>query len=433
MNIYRKLYLDFYIIVYALYAYFNKGIAYSYLVEILWFIGLLFFIKDLRKVEMSWHRGMKLLVIFLVVSVIYIVRGMRSYPLLETIRDSFMINYAAFVLILFLMKDHMSYLKNGIYKIYKWYPLVALLSFLCISYIPFFETFAIFSGYPLLLYKYNDMGVHLLITSLLMLNGNIQINKKHAIVNSIIIIYLILVVSAYNRSGMVAYVAGAFVFYFYAKNQQIKLFVKQNLRYLPILLVVAVSLYASTKVQENFQGRKIGLGQLQENVVSILSTNTEGTLNDNKIWRLTWWAKIIEDSFSSAGNFLIGRGLGMSLADVNEIVTEDDSLRSPHSFHLNVLGRFGYPFFIAWMYWMYLLLINIFKKSASQVSITLLAILTAFIINASFDVYFEGPMGAFPFWTFVGFFYINELEENEQANNNANDNAQENNLVPTGS
>lgn len=416
MNIYRKLYLDFYIIVYALYAYFNKGIAYSYLVEILWLIGFVFFAKDFRKVEMSWNRGMKLLVIFLLVSLIYIARGIQSYPLVETIRDSFMINYAGFVLILFLVKDQLGYLMKGIYKVYKWYPLIALLSFLCISYIPFFGTFALFSGYPLLLYKYNDMGVHLLITSLLMINGNIQMNKKHAIVNSVIIIYLILVVSAYNRSGMVAFAAGAFVFYFYAKNEQIKLFVKQNLRYIPILLIVAVSLYASTKVQENFQGRKIGLGQLQENVVSILSSNTEGTLNDNKIWRLTWWAKIIEDSFSSSSNFLFGRGLGMSLADVNEIVTEDDSLRSPHSFHLNILGRFGYPFFIAWIYWMYLLLSNIFRKSATQTSITLLAILSAFIINASFDVYFEGPMGAFPFWTFIGFFYINELKESEQEN-----------------
>ncbi len=166
-------------------------------------------------------------------------------------------------------------------------------------------------------------------------------------------------------------------------------------------------------MQENFQGRKIGLGQLQDNVVSILSSNTDGTLNDNKVWRLTWWAKIIDDSFASANNFLIGRGFGMSMAEVNEIVTEDDSLRSPHSIHLNLLGRFGYPFFIAWLFWIYLILVNIFKKTASQFSITLLAILTAFIINASFDVYFEGPMGAFPFWTFVGLFYINEMKEEQ--------------------
>ena len=413
MTPFKKLYLDFYLLVYALYAYFNKGIAYSYLAEILLVIGMVWFIKDLRKVELIWNRSMQLLIAFLVVSIIYIARGLGKYPLIDIIRDSFMINYAAFVLVLLLMKDHVEYIKNGLYAIYKWYPIVALTSFLLISYVPFFETFSLFSGFPLLLYKYNDMGVHLLITTLLMLNGNIQISKKHAIVNSIIVIYLILVVSAYNRSGMVAYVAGAAVFYFYAKNESIKNFVKQNLRYLPLLLIVAVSLYASTKVQENFQGRKIGLGQLQENVVSILSTNTEGTLNDNKVWRLTWWAKIIDDSFSSSTNLLIGRGLGMSMAAVNEIVTEDDTLRSPHSIHLNLLGRFGYPFLIAWLFWIYLVLANIFKKTASQYSITLLAILAAFIINASFDVYFEGPMGAFPFWTFVGLFYINEMKEEQ--------------------
>ncbi len=406
----RKLYLDFYLLVYALYAFFNKGIAYSYLVEILLFIGMIWLIKDFRKLVLIWNRSMQLLMGFLLISVIYIARGLGQYPFLDIIRDSFMINYAAFVIVLLLMKDHVGYLKQGIYKIYAWYPIIALISFLLISYVPFFETFYLFNHLPLLLYKYNDMSVHLLIATLLMLNGYIQISKKHAIVNSIIIIYLVLVVSAYNRSGMVAYIAGAMVFYFYAKNQQVKLFVKQNLRYLPLLLIVAVSFYSVTKVQENFQGRKVGLGQLQENIVSIISFNTEGTLNDNKIWRLTWWYKIIEDTFSSASHFLFGSGLGMSMAAVNEIVTDDDSLRSPHSIHLNLLGRFGFPFFIAWFYWMYLVLVNIFKKTATQYSITLLAILTAFIINASLDVYFEGPMGAFPFWTFVGLFYINEME-----------------------
>ena len=415
MTPFRKLYLNFYLLVYALYAYFNKGIAYSYLVEILLVIGMIWFIKDLRKVELIWNRSMQLLIAFLVVSVIYIGRGLGKYPIMDIIRDSFMINYAAFVLVLFVMKDHIEYLKQGLYQIYKWYPIVALISFLLISYIPFFEKFSLFGGNPLLLYKYNDMGVHLLITTLLMLNGNIQISKKHAIVNSIIIIYLILVVAAYNRSGMVAFIAGGIIFYLYAKNQRIKNFVKQNLRYLPLLLIVAVSLYASTKVQENFQGRKIGLGQLQDNVVSLLSSNTEGTLNDNKIWRLTWWAKIIEDSYASASNFLFGRGLGMSMAEVNEIVTDDDSLRSPHSIHLNLLGRFGYPFFIAWFLWIYLVLINIRSKTGSQYRTTLLAILTAFIINASFDVYFEGPMGAFPCWTFVGLFYINEFTDERTA------------------
>jgi hypothetical protein len=33
-------------------------------------------------------------------------------------------------------------------------------------------------------------------------------------------------------------------------------------------------------------------------------------------------------------------------------------------------------------------------------------ILIGFIFNASFDVYLEGPMGAFPFWTWVGLLFM---------------------------
>ena len=36
------------------------------------------------------------------------------------------------------------------------------------------------------------------------------------------------------------------------------------------------------------------------------------------------------------------------------------------------------------------------------------SILLAFIINGSFDVFFEGPMGAFPFWTLVGLLLVEE-------------------------
>ena len=157
MTAIRKLYLDFFLLVYALYAFFNKGIAYSYLVEILLVVGMIWLIKDLRKLELIWNRSMQLLVGFLVVSVIYIGRGLGKYPLLDVIRDSFMINYAAFVLVMLLMKDHVAYLKQGIYRIYAWYPIIALISFLLISYVPFFETFSLFNGLPLLLYKYNDM------------------------------------------------------------------------------------------------------------------------------------------------------------------------------------------------------------------------------------------------------------------------------------
>jgi hypothetical protein len=408
MTALKKLYLDFYILVYALYAYFNKGIAYSYLAEVLLLIGLVWFLKDIRKVEIIWNRSMKLLVLFLVITLLFIVRGLGKYPLLDIIRDSFMLNYALFIFILLLFKNEIDYLKNGLYLVYKWYPLVITCSFLSLSYIPFFDQFKVFGNMHLLLYKFGDMGVHLLIASLLMINGNIQLSKKHAIFNAVLTIYMLLVIAAYSRSGMLAYILGMGLFFIYTKSESIKIFMLGYLKFVPLLLIVALTFYMSTKLEENFQGRKVGLDQLKENALSIVSTDSEGTLNDNKVWRLAWWDKIIQDSFTG-NNFLVGRGLGMSMATIDDIETDEEGLRSPHNFHLNILGRYGVPFFVLWVYWMIILIKPIKLKQISQYSFTLLIILFVFILNASLDVYLEGPMGAFPFWTFIGLHYIDQM------------------------
>jgi len=34
----------------------------------------------------------------------------------------------------------------------------------------------------------------------------------------------------------------------------------------------------------------------------------------------------------------------------------------------------------------------------------------SFLINSTFDVYLEGPMGAFPFWSWVGILYLNDVD-----------------------
>ncbi len=414
MSAFRKLYLDAYVLVYALYAFFNKGIAYSYLAEILLVIGVLILLKDFSKLEIVWDRSMQLLVFFLAVTAVYIARGVGKYPFMEIIRDSFMINYAVFALILLLFKNEINYLKEKLFVVYKWYPLAACCSFLLLSYIPFFEEFKLFGNVILLLYKFGDMGVHLLISTLFMLNGYIRMSKRFAVINTLLTIYIFLVIAAYSRSGMLAYLLGLGIFVVFTKSRELKLFMQGYLRYLPLLLILALSLYSATKLEENFQGRKIGLSQLKENVVSIVSSDASGSLNDNKVWRLAWWGKIIQDSYSGTTNFFLGRGLGMSMAAVDDIEQEEEGLRSPHNFHLNILARFGVPFFLLWMYWMYLILVRIRRKEISQYAFTLLTILFVFIVNASFDVYLEGPMGAFPFWTFIGLYYVNEITELEK-------------------
>jgi O-antigen ligase len=105
---------------------------------------------------------------------------------------------------------------------------------------------------------------------------------------------------------------------------------------------------------------------------------------------------------------LIGVGVGPSLTLLGDVGTDDEQLRSPHSIHLTILARFGIPLFLLWLYWMYLQFRRVSSKTEPGFSKIILFILLGFIINASFDVYLEGPMGAFPFWTWVGILYCTD-------------------------
>jgi hypothetical protein len=394
------------VLVYALYAFLNKGIAYSYLVEILFVVGLVILLKDFKNLEIVWNRPVQILLGLIAICFLFIIRALGKYPFMEIIRDSFIINYALFVFILFMLRDEIAYVKERIFAVYKWYPIVACCSFLLFTYFPFFETFILFGKIPLLLYKFGDMGVQLLISSLLMLNGYVKMSKRWAILNTVLTIYLFLVIAAYSRSGALSYLVGMGLFFVFMKNKELKQTLIQYLKFAPLVGLIAISFYVGTKVQDNFQGRKVGLDQLKENALSIVGQNSDGTLSDNKAWRLLWWAKIIDYTFTSE-NFALGKGLGMSLAQEDEIDKPGEGdLRSPHNFHLNILARFGVPIFLIWCYWLFLHF-KIFRDSElSSENLMYLSIFAAFIVNASFDVYLEGPMGAFPFWTFLGIFYI---------------------------
>ena len=49
-----------------------------------------------------------------------------------------------------------------------------------------------------------------------------------------------------------------------------------------------------------------------------------------------------------------------------------------------------------------------FKKQLGTLSLAITCIVMAFLLNASFDVFLEGPMGAFPFWTWVGLLFMTQ-------------------------
>ena len=407
MEIVKNLYLRAYLLVMTLYVFLNKGVAYTYLVEALWLSGILLLLMDRKKVEFIWNKTTKLILFFIAISCIYILRGFTKYDIIDLIRDSFIFQYGWFVFILFLFKHKLEQIWETLFFIYKWFPFVALLNFILQYFVPFFETVTPFGGIPILLYKNGDMGVQLLISTLLLLYTFEKKPLKWRVLLSLVIILDFLILASYSRSGIVAFLTSMLCFIYFNKDIQLQSRVRLLLKYLPIILLIVTPIYINIKVTENFQGRSVGFEQIKNNFSSIVGGTTDATSENNVVWRLVWWAKIIDYSFSSP-NFFIGKGLGMNLATDDDIITLDDSLRSPHNFHLNIMARFGVLLFMIWTYFLIQILKPIFKKQLEGKRLLIGCILLGFLINASFDVFLEGPMGAFPFWTWVGLYLLTE-------------------------
>ena len=410
MELVKNLYLRSYLLVMTLYIFLNKGVAYTYLVEVLWLFGILLLLMHRKKVELIWNKTTKLILFFIAISFVYILRGFSKYDLLDLIRDSFIFQYGWFVLILFLFKEKLEIIWETLFFIYKWLPFVALLNFILQYFVPFFETVAPFGGIPILLYKNGDMGVQLLISTLLLLYSFENKTLKWRVLLSLVIALDFLILASYSRSGIVAFLASMLCFIYFNKDIQLQSRVRLLIKYLPIILLVVTPIYINIKVAENFQGRAVGLEQIKNNFSSIVGGTTDATSENNVVWRLVWWAKIIDYSLSFP-NFFIGKGLGMNLATDDDIITLDDSLRSPHNFHLNIMSRFGVLIFMIWTYFLIQLLRPLFKKQLQGKRLLIGCILLAFLLNASFDVFLEGPMGAFPFWTWLGLYLLTEDQE----------------------
>jgi hypothetical protein len=394
----------------TLYVFLNKGVAYTYLVEALWLFGILLLFIYRKKVELIWNKSTKLILFFIVISFVYIIRGFTKYDIIDLIRDSFIFQYGWFVFILFLFKEKLEIIWETLFFIYKWFPFVALLNFILQYFVPFFETVAPFGGIPILLYKNGDMGVQLLISTLLLLYSFENKTLKWRVLLSLVIALDFLILASYSRSGIVAFLASMLCFIYFNKDIQLQSRVRLLIKYLPIILLVVTPIYINIKVAENFQGRAVGLEQIKNNFSSIVGGTTDATSENNVVWRLVWWAKIIDYSLSFP-NFFIGKGLGMNLATDDDIITLDDSLRSPHNFHLNIMSRFGVLIFMIWTYFLIQLLRPLFKKQLQGKRLLIGCILLAFLLNASFDVFLEGPMGAFPFWTWLGLYLLTEDQE----------------------
>jgi len=405
MQLLNRAFIKTYLFLLLLYIFFNKGVAYSYMAEILLVAGIFVLFINRKQFEIGIDRRQILVGIFILISFIFIIIGIFQYSIFNVLRDSLAFQYAWFAFIIYFFKNEYNFIWHKIIQIYKWVPLVLFLNFFLFYFVfLYLPPINIFGNQNIIIYKNGDKSVHLLISTILMFLYTERYSRRWLIANTILIVINFLILLAFTRSGSVAYILALFSFFFFSKEKILNESVRKLLKFVPIIMVIGMGLFIAIDIQGDAQGRTISLTQITDNFSSIVSTNIDGNLVENKVWRLIWWAKLVNESFTLQ-HFFVGKGLGMSLAG-NDILNTDDNLRSPHNFHLTILARFGYFVFIAWIIWLVSLFKPLFTRKLAGKTLAITSILLAFIINGSFDVFFEGPMGAFPFWTFVGLLFI---------------------------
>jgi hypothetical protein len=209
-----------------------------------------------------------------------------------------------------------------------------------------------------------------------------------------------------NRGGMLA-AATAF---------GIVLALKPTARWIKFALpaVLLIGLAAAADFSLRFEGRReTSVRQLLVNAGSLMGLSEERRLEGTVEWRKQWWLDIVDYTVFGPYRWS-GKGFGVNLADDDGYQVEADrSLRSPHSIHMTVLARMGLPGFALWVVLQGVfaasLLIAYFRARAggleewARLNLWLLAFWAAFLVNASFDVFLEGPMGGIWFWSVMGF------------------------------
>lgn len=180
------------------------------------------------------------------------------------------------------------------------------------------------------------------------------------------------------------------------------------------VFVGAVALLALTNLHVRFPGndREVSFQQLTQNVASATGNDGEQDLENTKMWRLLWWAKIV--GYTVGGDYRwLGKGYGINLGvDDGFVAGDDTSTRSPHNASMTILARSGVVGLSLWLALLGAWVFHLAKavRDAKRRSdrewyalfVFLLAYLLALFVNGSFDVYLEGPAGGIWFWFVIG-------------------------------
>jgi hypothetical protein len=340
----------------------------------------------------------------------------RTLPYVKTYgmdapRDAVIWGYAAFAFIWFyyLMSDPRRFVE--LLRNYKTFAAIALLAMPAVWIVRYLLGDSTprwpWAAVPVIEPKAGDVMVHLAGIFAFWISRPVGISNFKLLILSL----PAAVLGAYERSGMFAFVMSSFVCVLF-KPRHRALSGMLVIGVAGLLALAATNLRFEVPVANSAKTREVSFQQFVENITGVFSSAKIGDLDDTKHWRLDWWREIV--NYTINGKYWWGgKGFGINLADDDGFqVMADGSLRSPHNAHMVILARAGVVGLALWtivqLGWalaIFRTLLRCVREKDHEwagVFLFLLAYWVAFIINATFDVYLEGPMGGIWFWTVYG-------------------------------
>jgi hypothetical protein len=284
----------------------------------------------------------------------------------------------------------------------KWFLLLAPISWALYNFLE--DLHAPWADVPLFLVKGGDMMVHL--TAVFAYAVLVGIDLPNWGVVAAMMVNLVL--NFTGRAGMLTFGAGAAVVTAMRPKSPIVLALFPAIIG-GVFLLWVLDIHVATAGGNK---REISSDQVFQNIQSIFADSDNDVLSGSKEWRLLWWDTIIRYTIHGR-YFWTGKGFGVNLADDDGFqVNKDDSLRSPHNGHLTMLARAGVPGLALWIVVQLTWILGVVSCGWSALwrherrwftwFIVLMIYWVAFMVNASFDVYLEGPTGGIWMWSVYG-------------------------------
>jgi len=424
--IHRPLMIDFYLTVLGLtlsgYAFLGRGFAYFgkyplYVGEVVLALGCIIFAMrpnaHILRSRITW-----LLLLVMLIGTLGTVPNLGTYGI-DAMRDAVLWGYGLFALLTasFLMR-----IKNLWYVVFAyqrwipylllWIPIGMVLYHMANDIIPRWPA----SDIPILNPKSGDIAVHLAGGLSFLTLGLYRFcrNEKRSIAEikvwvlwCMFLIGFITILS--DRAAILTVLSTSLIIFV----------LRPSIHWAkPVILVFFLFVvFYSFDLKISFRDdRSISAEAVIETVKSIFNFTGFSQYDGPRQWRIEWWNKILDYTIFGE-NFWTGKGYGINLANDDGFQVfdffQDQPLRSPHNSHLTFLARGGVPGFLAWLTLQGLFGMSLFRAYRKAVrsdrhdwatlNLWVLAYWFAFMVNATFDVFLEGPQGGIWFWCLFGF------------------------------